>query len=373
MPVPMPTSADPPSTGRAIQGPPTGAADPPASEPAAHEPAHAPATGPVRWGILATGGIAETFCRDLALVPGAEIAAVGSRSTARAAEFGARHGAARTYGSHAGLLSDPDVDVVYVATPHPFHMEAVLAAIEAGKAVLCEKPLGMRASESEAMVAAARRRGTFLMEAMWMRCTPGVRRLRSLVDEGRVGQVRSVQADLGDQLSTDPAARWQNPDLGASTLLDVGVYPLTFVTMLLGEPKALVGQAVLSGRGVDNAAGLVLTYDSGAIATVTCSQHARTGSTATVSGDRGRIEVAAPIMAPPSLRLVATAGDDPDPELFTDPIIGVGMAHEAIEVHRCLQAGLTESPLVPLDETVLVARLLDQARQACGVVLPGDR
>jgi predicted dehydrogenase len=125
---------------------------------------------------------------------------------------------------------------------------------------------------------------------------------------------------------------------------------------------------------VDNAAGLVLTYDSGAIATVTCSQHARTGSTATVSGDRGRIEVAAPIMAPPSLRLVATAGDtDAAPELFADPIIGVGMAHEAIEVHRCLQAGLTESPLVPLDETVLVARLLDQARQACGVVLPGDR
>ena len=368
MPVPTPTSADPLSTARTIQGPSAGAADQPVPEPAS-----APADRPVRWGILATGGIAETFCRDLALVPDAEIGAVGSRTAAKAAEFGARHGAARTYGSRDELLSDPDVDVVYVATPHPFHMEAVLAAVEAGKAVLCEKPLGLRASESEAMVAAARRHGTFLMEAMWMRCTPGVRRLRSLVDEGRVGGIRTVRADLGDQLSTDPAARWQNPDLGASTLLDVGVYPLTFVTMLLGEPKALVGQAVLSERGVDNAAGLVLTYDSGAIATVTCSQNARTDSTATVSGDRGRIEVAGPIMAPPSLRLVTTAGDqDADAELFTEPLIGVGMAHEAIEVHRCLRAGLTESPLVPLDETVLVARLLDQARQACGVVLPGD-
>jgi len=365
MPVPPPTSADPPSTRASIREP--------SSEPAG-QPVRAPADQPVRWGIVATGGIAETFCRDLALVPDAEIAAVGSRSSAKAADFGARHGAARTYGSYAELLSDPDVDVVYVATPHPFHLEAVLAAIEAGKAVLCEKPLGLRASESVTMVAAARRSQTFLMEAMWMRCTPGVRRLRSLVDEGRVGDIRSVRADLGDQLPTDPDARWQNPDLGASTLLDVGVYPLTFVTMLLGEPTGLVGRAVLSWRGVDDAAGLVLTYDSGAIATVTCSQNARTDSTATVSGDRGRIEVAAPIMAPPSLRLVATADDqDAEPELFADPMIGVGMAHEAVEVQRCLRLGLTESPLVPLDETVLVARLLDLARQECGVVLPGDR
>jgi predicted dehydrogenase len=154
-------------------------------------------------------------------------------------------------------------------------------------------------------------------------------------------------------------------------LLDVGVYPLTFVTMLLGEPRALTGQAVLTARGVDDAAGLVLTYDSGAIATVTCAQNALTDSTATVAGETGRIEVAAPVMAPPSMRVVG-ADEGADAEVVAEPMIGGGMAHEAIEVQRCLRAGLLESPLVPLDETVLVARLLDRARAACGVRLPGD-
>jgi predicted dehydrogenase len=162
--------------------------------------------------------------------------------------------------------------------------------------------------------------------------------------------------------------------------------------MLLGEPRALTGQAVLTPRGIDDAAALVLTYDSGAIATVTCAQNALTDSTATVAGDRGRIEVAAPVMAPPSLRVVAAeddgaddgadegadegaeegAGEGAGSEVVAEPMIGVGMAHEAIEVQRCLRAGLPESPLVPLDETLLVARLLDRARQVCGVRLPGD-
>ena len=328
-----------------------------------------PDLAPIRWGILATGGIADTFCRDLAEVPDAEIAAVGSRSQSSADEFASRHGAARAHGSYAALLADPGVDVVYVATPHPFHEANVLGALDAGKAVLCEKPLGVRTAESERMVAAARERGLFLMEAMWMRCTPGVRRLRALVDSGRIGAVRNVRADLGFALTTDPSARTQDPDLGASTLLDVGVYPLTFATMLLGEPHELTGGAVLTERGIDDAAGLVLTYGSGAIATVTCAQNAATDSTATVAGDRGRIEVAAPIMAPPWLRVVI---DDEEPEVFAEPTIGVGMAHEAIEVQRCLRAGLVESPLVPLAETMLVARLLDRARQVCGVRLPGD-
>jgi predicted dehydrogenase len=330
---------------------------------------------PVRWGILATGGIADTFCRDLALLPDARIAAVGSRRQVSADAFAARHGADRAHGSYAALLADPGVDVVYVATPHPFHLDAVLAALDAGKAVLCEKPLGMRAAESERMVTAARDRGLFLMEAMWMRCTPNVRRLRALLDDGRVGEVRNVRADLGFTLPTDPDLRWQEPALGASTLLDVGVYPLTFVTMLLGEPRTLTGQAVLTPRGVDDAAALVLTYDSGAIATVTCAQNALTDSTATVAGDRARIEVAAPVMAPPSLRIVAAdegAGEGVRDEVVAEPMIGVGMAHEAVEVQRCLRAGLLESPLVPQDQTLLVARLLDRAREVCGVHLPGD-
>ena len=330
---------------------------------------------PTRWGVLATGGIADDFCRALALTPGAEIAAVGSRRQESADAFAARHGAARAHGSYDALLADPGVDIVYVATPHPFHEQNVLAALDAGKAVLCEKPLGMRATEAERMVAAARGHGLFLMEAMWMRCTPNIRRLVELAASGRVGEVRNVRADLGFVSPTDPDRRWNDPALGASTLLDVGVYPLTLVTALLGEPRTMTGSAALSDRGVDDAAGLVLTYDSGAVATVTCAQNAYTDSTATVAGDRGRIEVSRTIMAPPSLTVVSGDDDaaaDVVPEVVAEPLIGTGMAHEAIEVQRCLREGLLESPLVPLDDTVLVARLLDQARQICGVRLPGD-
>ena len=325
----------------------------------------------VRCGVLATGGIADDFCRDLAIVPGAEIAAVGSRQQASADAFAARHGAVRAYGSYAALLSDPEVDVVYVATPHPFHEQNVLAALDAGKAVLCEKPLGMRAAEAERMVAAARDRGLFLMEAMWMRCTPNVRRLVDLVAAGAVGEVRNIRADLGFVSPTDPSLRWHDPALGASTLLDVGVYPLHLVTMLLGAPRSMTGAAVLTERGVDDAAGLVLTYQSGAVATVTCAQNAYTDSTATVAGDRGRIEVPRTIMVPPSLTVVSGEGST-DPEVVAEPVLGQGMAHEAIEVQRCLHEGRTESPLVPLDQTALVAGLLDQAREICGVRLPGD-
>ncbi len=304
-------------------------------------------------------------------MPGAEIAAVGSRRQESAEAFAARHGAGRAHGSYDALLADPAVDVVYVATPHPFHRDNVLAALEAGKAVLCEKPLGMRATETEQMVAAAREHGRFLMEAMWMRCTPNIRRLVDLISAGRVGELRNVRADLGFVSSTDPGQRWQDPALGASTLLDVGVYPLSLVTLLLGEPRTMTGGAVLTERGIDDAAGLVLTYESGAVATVTCAQNAYTDSTATVAGDRGRIEVARTIMVPPSLT-VFTGDDDPAPEVVAEPVIGGGMAHEAIEVQRCLAEGRTESQLVPLDDTVLVARLLDRARELCGVRLPGD-
>ena len=202
-----------------------------------------------------------------------------------------------------------------------------------------------------------------------MRCTPAVRRLRALVDEGRIGQVRNVRADLGFALSptparaTGPRPRRQHPARHRRLPADLRDHAAG------RAPRAHRAGAVLTERGIDDAAGLVLTYGSGAIASVTCAQNATTDSTATVTGDRGRIEVAAPLTAPPLLRAWSTAES---PRWWPSRMIGVGMAHEAIEVQRCLRAGLTESPLVPLAETLLVARLLDRARQVCGVRLPGD-
>lgn len=334
-------------------------------------------TGPhddaaVGFGILATGGIAASFVRDLAHVPGARAVAVGSRTSARAEAFAAEHHLAAAYGSYEGLLADPAVDVVYVATPHSMHEENVLAALAAGKAVLCEKPLAITARQATRMVDEARRRGLFLAEAMWMRCHPTMRRVVDGLRAGWVGEIRQVRADLGLVAGADPDGRLHDPALGASSLLDIGVYPLTLATWLLGEPEQLHGAAVLDARGVDDSAGLVLSYASGAVATLSCSQQAWTDSTASVAGSGGRVEIPARMNHPTAATRVY--GDFPTPttEVVTEPVIGKGLAHEAIEVVRSLRAGETESPLLPLDDTVLVARLLDRARAACGVRLPAD-
>ncbi len=326
----------------------------------------------VGFGILATGGIANGFVRDLAHVPGARAVAVGSRSLDRARVFAAEHGVAAAYGSYEQVLADPAVDVVYVATPHSAHEDNVLAALAAGKAVLCEKPLALTARQAARMVDEARRRGLFLAEAMWMRCNPMLLRVVDGVRAGWVGEVRQVRADLGLVARSDPDSRWHDPALGASSLLDVGIYPLTLATWLLGEPEQVHGAAVLDERGVDDTAGLVLSYASGAVATLSCSQQSWSDSAATIAGSAGRIEIAPRMHHPPSVTRVSGAMDAPQVETFSEPVIGKGLAHEAIEVVRCLRAGQLESPLLPLAGTLLVARLLDRAREVCGVRLPGD-
>ncbi|MDX6276945.1 MAG: hypothetical protein QOJ72_1073, partial [Nocardioidaceae bacterium] len=192
---------------------------------------------PVRWGILATGGIAESFATGLALVDGNELAAVGSRRPEAAADFATRFGtdATRAHGSYEDLAADPDVDVIYVATPHSRHLEDVLLCFEAGKAVLCEKALTMNLADTQTLVDEARRRGLFFAEAMWMRVNPNIRRARQLVADGACGTVGQVRAELGFAAGADVARLW-DPALGASALLDVGIYPLTFAHLFLGEP-----------------------------------------------------------------------------------------------------------------------------------------
>ncbi len=348
---------------------------------AAPPTAPAGASDQIGFGILATGGIATSFVRDLAHVPGARAVAVGSRRQDSADSFAVAFGVDRAYGSYDGVLSDAAVDVVYVATPHALHERDVMACLEARKAVLCEKPLAVTARQAERIVADARRRGLFLAEALWMRCNPTLRRVVEAVHRGSVGDVRQVHADLGFVAARDPTSRLHDPALGASSLLDVGVYPLALVTWLLGEPVELSGAAVLDERGVDDTAGLVLSYASGAVATVSCSQQAWSWSGATVAGSGGRLEVHPRMHRPASATLyTGDSGDSGDSgdrtplaeETIAEPVLGTGLAHEAVEVVRCLRAGETESPLLPLDDTLLVARLLDRARAACGVRLPAD-
>jgi len=324
-----------------------------------------------RWGILATGKIAHTFATDLAVTPGHELAAVGSRRLEPAQAFAQRHGAAAAYGSYEELVADPDVDVIYVATPHALHLEHARLAFEAGKHVLCEKPLTLNIAEAEELVRLAREHDRFLMEAMWMACNPVVLRIAEDLRSGRFGVPRHVHAELGFRVDAGPEDRMFNPDLGGGALLDMGIYPLTFAHLMLGPASSLAAVATLSEAGVDLDVAVTGAYAGGALATMVASMTAWSSREASIATSLGRVHVPAQFHHPTHAFFVPADGE-PERIEGDGPIIGIGYGNEIAEVGRCLQAGLRESPLVPLDRTLLLMRQLDDLRRQIGVRYAAD-
>ncbi|MFI0516187.1 Gfo/Idh/MocA family protein [Streptomyces sp. WSLK1-5] len=327
----------------------------------------------VRWGILATGGIASAFTADLVDLPDAEVVAVASRSESSAKAFAERFGIERAYGDWAALAEDADIDVVYVATPHSAHRAAAGLCLAAGRNVLCEKAFTLNAREAEELAGLAREHGRFLMEAMWMYCNPLVRRLKALVADGAIGEVRTVQADFGLAGPFPPSHRLRDPAQGGGALLDLGVYPVSFAHLLLGEPSDVTAKAVLSEEGVDLQTGAMLSWDSGALASLHCSLTGGTATIASVTGSLGRIDIPNGFFHPDRFVLHCD-GREPE-EFVADPADGPrsSLKHEAREVMRALRAGETESPLVPLEGTLAVMRTLDAIRERIGVRYPGER
>lgn len=312
------------------------------------------------WGIAATGRIAREVGTVVAGRPGMHVAAVGSRDADRAAALATDLGAARSYGSYAELVRDDDVSAVYVATPHAQHADVVTAALDAGKAVLCEKPLTHDLAETERLVEHARRSGAFLMEGMWMRFNPLVRRLVGLVRDGELGEPRSLHASIGFPAPPDPAGRLWAPALGGGALLDIGVYTVDLARLLLGEVVDVRARGSLSPTGVDAESSLVLTAAGGATALLDQSLVARMPTTAVLSCSRGWAELSASFYAP--TRLVVQVGDR-EPEVHEIPDRRAGFVGELEEVVQCLQEGRTESEVLPLAETVATMRVLDRARR----------
>jgi len=327
-----------------------------------------PSDRPVRWGILATGKIARSFAQDLALLPDAQIAAVGSRRLQAAEEFANEYDVAAAYGSYEELVADPAVDVVYVATPHALHKQNVLMAFDAGKPVLCEKALTLNASDAEDLVAMAREKKLFFMEAMWMRCNPVIRRLQQLSVGGHLGRIHQVRADLGSFVDLPVTDRMLAPELGGGALLDMGVYALTFAHLFLGEPDRVEAVATLAASGIDLNIALSLGYESGAVASLSSTMTAWSPRTASIATELGRVDLVEPFHQPTSASWVSQG----ETQLITESVVGTGLANEALEVIRCLRNGETESPLVPLDETVALMRLMDRIRQKVGVRYPAS-
>ncbi|MGJ9411511.1 Gfo/Idh/MocA family protein [Aeromicrobium sp. CF4.19] len=311
----------------------------------------------VRWGILATGRIAHTFARDLALVEDNTLVAAGSRSATSARAFTAEHGGT-PHDSYEALAADPDVDVVYVASPHGRHHDDVLMCLEHGKAVLCEKALTLDLASSTELVRVARDRSLFLAEAMWMRVNPNVRRIVELAGNGTLGTVAQLRAELGFVAGPEVTRLW-DPALGASALLDLGIYPLTFAHAVLGEPDRISAAGTWHDDGFDTGGGATLVYPGGAVASIAWTQLAWTDNLASVSGDEGRIEVPSRFHHPTEFTVIN--GDTR--RVVAEPVVGRGYAHEVMEVARCLREGRTESTLLPLEGTLSVMAQMDEIRR----------
>ncbi len=317
------------------------------------------------WGIIGTGGIAKEFVRDFTFTSGHEVLAIGSRTQESADRFAAELKVPRAYGSHEAIVSDPDIDGIYVATPHPNHLPATLLALEAGKPVLCEKPFAMSAAEARTMIAKAREKNLMLMEAMWTRFLPHIIHIRSLLDAKVLGEIMTVEADHGQWFALDPNFRLFNPALGGGALLDLGVYPISFAHMVLGIPDSIIAASTKAFTGVDGQTSAIFSYKSGAQAILTCSLNAATPCKAVITGTLGRIEIDTRFYAVSPYRVIMRNGETTEYPRIYD---GRGSREEAIEFARCVRAGLLESPMMKLSETLEILESMDAIREQIGLV-----
>jgi len=351
--------------------------------------------------------MAATFVRSLSRLTEARAVAVGSRSAGSAAEFARRAGIEQSFGSYDALLADPEIDVVYIATVNVTHHPLCLRALQAGKPVLCEKPFTLNAAQAREVVACARQRGLFCMEAMWTRFLPAIARLKQLIADNAIGTPRLFSAQIGYPFVADPESRQLNPALGGGALLDLGVYPVSLACFLFGLPETVVGSATLAGTGVDETDAIVLSHPGGRLSVLAASITTATPNEAVVMGTRGQIRLHEPFIRPQRLTirtesplasavgggggrlarlkrsdLVQTVYQRVGPlvapllgrggQRIVVPCEGEGYHYEAAEVMHCLRAGQLESPIMPLDETIGILAVLDELRRQWGVKYPGE-
>ncbi len=321
----------------------------------------------IRWGIIGTGNISSQFARGLAVLPDAELVAVGSRARASAEAFAAKFDVPHRHASYEALARDPDVDAVYVGTPHSLHRANSMMCLQAGKAVLCEKPFAINAAEAEEVINLAREKGRFLMEAMWTRFLPLTKKVRELLATGEIGPVQMLAADLGFRARFDPKHRLFDPELGGGALLDVGIYPISLASMIFGSPTRIASMAHMGQTGVDEQAAVTLGYEEGQLAVLYTSIRTTTPKEAILMGTKGQIRIHAPMFVPSKLTLSVDGQDD---QVIEMPFTGNGYNYEATEVMNCLRAGRLESELIPLDETLSIMRTLDAIRAQWGLKYP---
>jgi predicted dehydrogenase len=321
-----------------------------------------------RWGILGSGGIARRFAEDLAHLDGHVVAAVGSRTQKSAEEFAALFPGCAPFSSYEDLVAS-DVDAIYVATPHPMHRDNALLAMKAGKPVLCEKAFTVNAAEAKDLIDYSQEHRIPLMEAMWTRFLPHIQAIKELINSGVLGEIHTVIADHGQFIPFSRAPRLWEPELGGGALLDLGIYPLTMAHIVLGSPKTIQAVATLTEKNVDLNTSMILTYESGAHAMLSCTMAARGSVSAMIAGDKARLEIDDYFFAPTSYRLITREGEVTE---YAKDYEGVGLREEAAEFARVVRSGEIESPLMTHATSLLMMEQMDEIRSQIGLRYPSE-
>lgn len=320
-----------------------------------------------RWGILATGGIAQAFSADLQLLKGHTVCAVGSRTLSKAANFIKDIQGATAYGSYEELVNDAGVDAIYVASPLPFHKAHTLLALNANKPVLCEKPFSTTAVEAQGMVDAAKKNNVALLEGMWTRYLPHIAQLREILATGVLGEIQTIEADHGQRLADQNMPRLVDPSLAGGALLDLGIYPISFAHLVLGSPTKITASAVMTDRGVDAQTSVIFDYANGAQAILNTTIIVQTPCRAVISGLLGRLEIDRTFYNPAAMRIILFDGTVTE---YPNTYLGHGLREQAVELARVVGAGQLESPLMPWSQTIAVMKSMDTIREQIGLRFP---
>jgi predicted dehydrogenase len=318
------------------------------------------------WGILGPGGIARAFAKDLTLLEGHTVGAVGSRSLSNAQSFADDFGGT-AYGSYEELINDSTIDAIYVATPHPAHHDNVISALDAGKAVLCEKPFAVNAKQAQAMVDAASRNKVALMEAMWARFLPHYAQVREIIASDVLGPIFSIHADHGQRLADQNIPRLIEPQLAGGALLDLGIYPISFAHMILGNPVAINSSAVMTDKGVDAQSSMIFTYENGAQAVLTTTMIEQTPCRAVVAGLNGWLEIDRTFYNPASMRVILNDGSVTE---YPNTYSGHGLREQAESFKQLVQSGKLQSDILSWKDTVDIMKSMDTVREQIGLKYP---
>lgn len=324
----------------------------------------------IRWGIMGTGRIAGEFAEGLRHAPGCTLAAVASRRAETAESFAQRHQVPSAHSSYEALVNEPEVDAIYIATPHSMHCENTLLCLDGSKHVLCEKPFAINAAEVETMIHRAREKQCFLMEAMWMRFIPVIQKAIQWVQDGVIGEVQMVQADFGFRVPFQAEGRLFNPQLAGGALLDVGIYPIAFASLFLGNAQEIVSLPTMGATGVDEQSAYIMKYSSGALFVGSSAIRTHTSQSAWIYGTRGRIHFPNQFWKSQSFECHI---DGKESQTVSLPYEGNGYQFEAMEVNHCLRSGLVESLIMPHAQSLALMQTMDAIRGQWGMRYPMEK